>query len=242
MAPRNKADSKAAAPASSLHADHRKRVRQRYIQSGEGAFSDPELLELYLFGAIPRVDVHPLALRLLDAFGSLHGVLSADLQALKQIPGIGESAAVSLRLAGDLVRRAEQSWVSEQLLITDFDTAAEYLSPHFFGAATEKLFLLCLDGKGRVLACVLLAEGCANSVYLDEEHVLQQIQRHHPTAVLLAHNHPGGNPAPSQEDIAVTQALKAHLEPLAVALLDHLIYADGIFFSLREQGFLSETN
>lgn len=202
--------------------------------------TDHQLLELYLFSALPRVDVNPLVYRLMDRFGTLYGVLNAPEEALRAVSGVGDSVVCSLRLAGDLFRRSEESRVREAP-ITSRSGAEDVLAPLFLGIATERLYLLCLDGGGRVLSQVLLAEGGASEVRLQEEDVLAQLSRCHPASILLAHNHPGGDPTPSREDIAATQALSARLTALNVTLLDHLIWADGVFFSLREQGFL-ETN
>ncbi len=216
----------------SIHDNHRQRLRQTYLDRGAEGLSDQQLLELYLFAAIPRKDVNPLACRLLQVFGSLDGVFRAEQSALEQVPGVGPQVACHLRLLMDLVRRCEASRLSSHR-ITDWQSAGEYLQPCFFGAVTEQVWLLCLDAGGRVLQTVQLGAGTATSAGIDPQAVLREAERCHAASLVLAHNHPGGNPQPSEEDLHTTAVLRRMLREAGVTLLDHLIFADGLFTSLR---------
>ncbi len=217
----------------SIHDNHRQRLRQRYLDEGEQALTDQQLLELYLCLAIPRKDVNPLASRLLETFGSLSGVFSAPVEELAAMPGMGLASASAIHLQYDLSQRCARSRRSEtEQTITDWRSAGDYLLPWFYGAVTEQLYLLCLDARGNVLRCHCLSRGEATLAPLNLQ-ILTEVARHtNATAVVLAHNHPGGDLTPSQEDLTATYAAEQALAASHVRLLDHLIIADEDFVSI----------
>lgn len=144
------------------HDGHRDRLRKRFLEQGMDVLQDDQVLELLLFYALPRRDTNDLARKLLKHFGSIAAVLEAPLQELKTVGGIGESAAVLLHLITPLARRYLLSRVSPGVVLTSTQACGEYLLPYFFGATEELVYLLCLDGRCRVLAC-RLCSGAAST-------------------------------------------------------------------------------
>lgn len=224
----------------SIHDGHRERLKRRFLDYGERVFDDHQLLELMLFYAVPQGDVNPLAHRLIDRFGSFAAVLDARPEELKKIKGVGDHTALFLSMFPQVLRRymASKSGCEERVCSTA--DAGEYLLPYFFGARNETLFLLCLDAKGKVLSCRLLAEGSLDRVSLNARQVVETALEDRASAVILAHNHISGVATPSQADVALTLALRPLLKSLGVRLLDHLVVADGDFVSMVQSGLLPE--
>ena len=144
-----------------IHQGHREKMRQRFLKSGLEGFADREALELLLFYAIPRQDTNPIAHRLMERYGSLSAVLSAPAEDLKKVEGIGESAAVLLKAAGQIAQKARLSDAAAQRPLTDVEAAGAYLLERYAGETHEMLYELCLDQKGKLLACKRLSEGSA---------------------------------------------------------------------------------
>lgn len=221
-----------------IHDGHRERLRKRYLEEGIESFDEINVLELLLFYAAPRVDTNPLAHRLLDAFGSLDGVLSASPEELKMVEGIGDSAAVLLKLIPDVVKKAAMRTKREGIQITSPRLAADYLLPKFFFEEDEKVLMLCLDANKRIIRCETVAEGVVNMVEMNVRKVAETALRAKASSVILAHNHPDGNVQPSREDIATTEQLSKALQLLGIALNDHVIVCEEDYVSLCELGYL----
>lgn len=224
----------------SVHEGHRSRKKEQFRAHGLDAFADHEVLELLLYYAVPRQDTNPIAHRLMDTFGSLEGVFSADREALEQIDGIGENAATFLSLIVPLCRRIRMSSSSHETILSDTEQAGRYFLDLFFGEREEKLYEACLDAKGRLLACVLIAEGSTDSVQLNMRKLVENAIRCSASSVLLAHNHPSGVALPSPADNATTLSVFDALRTVGIELADHIIVADDDFVSLRHNGLLPE--
>ena len=222
-----------------LHDGHRQRAKERYRQMGADALADHELLELALFYAIPRQDTNETAHRLLKRFGSLQGVLYADPGELAAVEGIGESAAVLLRLTGDLSLRARKAALPEKLLNSP-DRAGAYFAELLLGQKRELLYEACLDGKGKLLSCRCITKGTVTSSPLQVRQVVENALYSGADSVLLAHNHPSGVALPSQADVVVTRQVREALAPLGIVLRDHIIVADRDYVSMAESGLLAD--
>ncbi len=220
------------------HDGHRNRLREKFLVCGEAALADHELLELLLFYAIPRQDTNPLAHRLIDTFGSLAGVLNASPADLQNIGGLSQNTACLLALMPQLMRRYAISQSQEYTAVTTSQEAVEYLLPRFFGETEERIYLLCLDISGRVLSCVPLDTGTVDSVPLRNRRVMETALALRASFLYLAHNHPSGDPTPSQEDIRATLTLAEMLRPVGITLADHIIVGRERCFSMRESGLL----
>ncbi|MDE6456883.1 MAG: DNA repair protein RadC [Dysosmobacter sp.] len=221
-----------------VHDGHRQRVRRRFSENGLAGFADHEALELLLYYAIPRGDVNPLAHALMDRFGSLSGVLSAPAELLVQVEGVGERTAMLLRLVPQLAQKARLADLERELALNTRERVGAYLLELFSRERNEAVYQICLDGKGKLLACRRLGEGGASAVNLDVRKIVQNAIVFSACSVILAHNHPSGVALPSQADHAATLRVKAALESVDVRLEDHIIVADHDFISFSESGFL----
>ncbi len=221
-----------------IHDGHREKMRRRFLNSGLESFADHEALELLLYYAIPRRDTNPIAHALMERYGSLSAVLSAPVEDLKKVEGIGESGAVLLRLVPQLYRKARLAEAEQETVLSSIERVGAYLLDRFEGERHEVVYQLCLDRKGRLLACKRLGEGGVTSAELDIRRMMENAIFTNASAVVLAHNHPSGIALPSQEDYHTTDRAKAALETIGVQLLDHIIVADGDLVSMAESGFL----
>lgn len=223
-----------------VHDGHRDRVRQDFIDKGElSGFSDLHALELLLFYALRRGDTNPLAHRLLEKFGTLHGVFNASLHELMSVKGVGDSTAVLLRLVPQIARRAEISKTHEIRAILSSSDAGNYCMPYFSFEDDEVLLMLCLDAKRRVIKCVEVGRGMANAVESNLRLITETALRCNACGIVLAHNHPDGIALPSKEDNAATKLLLAAIEPLGIEFVDHIIVAGGDFISYADSGMLT---
>lgn len=221
-----------------LHDGHRQRKRQQFLEHGPQSMADHELLELALYYAIPRRDTNETAHRLLEHFGSLDRVLCAPVMELKQVSGMGENAALLLRLIPAVVNRARQRELAEERIITSVEQAGNYFLRLLESERVEVLYQLCVDNKGKVLACRCLSRGQVDSAVLNVRQVAENALAAGATGVFLGHNHPSGVALPSAEDIHSTLLVQKALEPLEIRLLDHIVVADGDYVSLNASGAL----
>ena len=222
-----------------IHDGHREKMRRRFLSGGLEQFADHEALELLLYYAIPRRDTNPIAHALMDRYGSLSAVLAAPVEDLQKVEGIGESAAILLKLVPRLCTKARLADADRQeLVLNTASRAGAYLLERFYGEQNEVIYQLCLDRKGKLLVCKKLGEGSIASAALDVRKLVENAILHSASSVVLAHNHPSGIASPSVEDYAATDRARAALETIGVALADHIIVADGDFVSLAESGYL----
>lgn len=222
-----------------IHDGHREKMRQRFMTGGLDAFADHEILELLLYYAIPRRDTNPIAHALMERYGSLPAVLSAPMEDLKRTEGIGESAAVLLHLVPQVCRRARLAQVGEDQVLNSSERAGAYLLECFDGESREVIYQLCLDRKGKLLACKRLGEGSVASADLDVRRLVENAILTGASAVILAHNHPSGVALPSDGDYTATMRVRAALNAIGIELADHIIVADGDFVSMADSGYLS---
>lgn len=223
-----------------IHDGHRENMRRRFLSAGLESFADHEALELLLYYAIPRQDTNPIAHALMDRYGSLSAVLAAPVEDLQKVKGIGESAAILLKLVPQLCYKARlEDALRQDLVLNTAQRAGAYLLERFAGETNEVLYQLCLDRKGKLLACKRLGEGGISSAPLDVRKLVENALLSSASAVILAHNHPSGVAAPSQEDFIATDQARAALETVRVSLADHIIVADRDFVSFAESGYLA---
>ena len=221
-----------------IHDGHREQVRQRFLQEGLDAFADHEALELLLYYAIPRRDTNALAHALIDRYGSLEAVLTAPMEDLKRFPGLGERSAVLLNLIPQLYRKACLSNAKQEVVLSSVEEVGTYLLNHLAGERREVLYQLCLDAKGKVLACKKLGRGSAVSVPIDLRVVVENALYTGASAVILAHNHPSGQLEASSDDLLVTQRVMEALGSVGVRLVDHFIVGNRQYVSLATAGLL----
>ena len=220
-----------------VHDGHRERLRGNFIRHGLDSFNDINALELLLFYAIPRRDTNVTAHALLEAFGSLHGVFSASVQELCQVPGIGENTAALICLIPQLMRKSRISKASAIRTILNSEDAGNYLLPRFMYEEDEVVLMLCLDSQSRVISCTEMGRGVVNSVETSIRRIVETALKNKASSVIMAHNHPDGLAIPSKEDDAVTKKISESLSMVDITLADHLVIAEEEFVSYGDSGF-----
>lgn len=221
----------------SIHQGHRGRIKQRFSEFGLENFSDIEALELLLYYAIPRRDTNELAHLLLERFGSFRGVMEARIEDLSAVPGIGENAALLIRLVTELNRRYLISGHNRSTRIKSSKEAGAYLVDIFSYEIEEVAYMICLDAGGCVIQTRALARGMVNRVDFSVRDIVDLALRYNAASVILAHNHVDGSALPSGADISASQRLRSALNLIGVDLSDHIIVCDSDYFSLRDSGY-----
>ena len=221
-----------------IHDGHREKMRRRFLETGLEGFADHEALELLLYYAIPRRDTNPVAHALMDRYDTLTGVLNAPVEDLQKVEGIGESAAILIALVSQLSRKARLADAAQERILNSSERAGTYLLERFSGESREMVYLLCLDRKGKLLACKHLAEGDVASAGLNIRKVVETALLTSASAAILAHNHPSGVALPSAPDEVATRQVREALRTIGVELVDHIIVADRDFVSMADSGLL----
>ena len=206
-----------------LHAGHRQRLKNRYLDFGVENFSDHELLEMLLFYAIPQRNTNDLAHALIDRFGSLAGVLSADIDSLKSVKGLGEHSAILIALVNDIQRKIRLSNNNDVEKLDSLSKIGKYLMNYYEGVNEERVTLILLDNSMRLIDFVLLSTGSVNSSSVDCRSIAEISLRKNASCVILAHNHPGGLAIPSSEDRMISKNVDAALSVIGVHLIEHII-------------------
>jgi len=219
-------------------ADHRKRLRNRFLEGGAGAMPDYELLELVLFRAIPRLDVKPLAHRLLDAFGDFNRVLSAPAARLLQVQGVGDAVVLELKLVEAAAQRLARARVINRPVISSWAALLDYCHTAMAHRETEQFRVLYLDRKNTLIADEEQARGTVDHVPVYPREVVKRALEINASALIVVHNHPSGDPTPSEADIAMTAQIQAACEALGLTLHDHLIIGRERELSFRSEGYL----
>jgi DNA repair protein RadC len=221
---------------------HRKRLRERFEQSGLDGFHDHEVLELLLTFVIPRRDVKPIAKQLLNDFKSLAAVFDAPQVVLQQVDGIGPQAATLIAAIPRLFDRYQKDrWTRgnrKEKIVVSTDDAVQRLHPVLETERREVFCILALNSQNVLLATETIQRGSVNRTAVFPRLVVEAIVKHRATAVILAHNHPGGDPTPSAADRQLTRRLKKILNDLDIHVHDHIIIAGPHYFSFAEQGEL----
>ena len=221
------------------HGGHRLRMRERYIKQGNlDGFAPHEVLELFLYYAIPQKNVNSLAHELLNRFGSLHGVFNAAPEQLMQVKGIGEYASTFLNLFLPIARYAEKERIGNKMILSNRKEAEEYCIRLLAGERREVFYAVCMNGQMQILHNALIAKGSLSNVPAYPRVVAEAVLNHNAHSVIFCHNHPGGSVIPSQGDMEVTQQLAGLLKGLEVLMIDHMIVAEDKVFSMLSNGLI----
>lgn len=218
--------------------DHRKRLRDRFMTAGGAALPDYELLELVLFRAIPRQDVKPLARRLLEIFGTYNGVLSAPAARLAEVKGVGAAVICELKLVEAAAHRLARSKVMQRRILSSWDVLLDYCQTTMAHRDIEQFRVLFLDTKNTLIADEEQARGTVNHVPVYPREVVKRALELNATALILIHNHPSGDPTPSQADIEITEQIRESCKVMGIKLHDHLVIGKSRELSFRSAGLL----
>ncbi|WP_299357882.1 DNA repair protein RadC [uncultured Paracoccus sp.] len=219
-------------------ADHRARLRERFLQDGGAAMPDYELLELVLFRAVPRQDMKPLARRLLDRFGDFNRVLSAEPARLAEIEGVGPAVVTELKIVAAAARRLARSRVIRRPVLTSWDALIDYCHTAMAHGHVEQFRVLYLDRKNVLIADEEQARGTVDHVPVYPREIVRRALEVNASALILVHNHPSGDPTPSEPDIVMTRRIVQAAETMSIVVHDHLIIGKDRELSFRAQGLL----
>lgn len=214
-----------------MHEGHRDRLKDRFIREGLESFEPHNVLELLLFYSDPRKDTNELAHKLIDRFGSLSEVLNASVKELMKVDGVGKHTAVLLSMMPQLFRVYAEDQAEYGGMATH-GQIGEYICSKFTGETVEKVLIVCMDNRFRVLGTECIAEGCVDYAAINVRLMMDTVIRYNATAAIIAHNHPRGFAFPSKEDEETTLKVKQALEIVGVRLIDHIIVSADDYVSM----------
>ncbi|MFN3232491.1 MAG: RadC family protein [Alphaproteobacteria bacterium] len=217
---------------------HRQRLRERFMNGGADALPDYEMLELVLFQAHPRADMKPLAKRLIDRFGSFSDAISAPPERLLEINGVGESTVAVFKIVREAGIRLTKAKALEKPVISSWSALSDYCSASMAYQSIEQLRVLFLDKRNRIIADEILQEGSVDHTPVYPRQVAKRALALDATALILVHNHPSGDPEPSQPDVEMTKLVVAAAKACEIVVHDHVIIGRGSHVSMRSMGLM----
>lgn len=217
---------------------HRKRLNEKFEDIGPEAFADYELLELLLFLIHSRKDVKPLAHRLLKEFDDINHVIGASSSRLRRVEGVGKATATGFTLINTICQRMLRSKLLSRPVLSSWDSLLAYCHATMAYRDKEILVGLYLDNKNVLIRDEALNHGTVNHVIAYPREIAARALELNATALIIVHNHPSGDPKPSQQDIIMTNAVEKALSALGIILHDHLIVSKTGEMSFRTEGYL----
>lgn len=219
-------------------AGHRKRLRARFLKAGAQALHDYELIELLLFGAIPRGDVKPLAKRLIETYGSFADVVSADPRTLMREDGLGDVAVCALKTAQASAEKLLQHQILDRPVLSNWQTLLDYCRASMAYHGVEQFRLLYLNRKNVLIADELQQRGTIDHTPVYPREVIKRALELEASALIMVHNHPSGDTTPSRADIEMTKSLRDIARPLSLSVHDHVIVGRKGYYSFKSHGLL----
>ncbi|MFQ5884516.1 MAG: DNA repair protein RadC [Thermoplasmata archaeon] len=227
------------------NAGHRSRLRERFKKAGLCGFHDYEVIEFILSYAIPRRDVKPLAKALINRFGGLRGVLDASIEELQSV-GTVEKVALTERIAILLkfVKDTASAYLEERIkaknVMSSTKDVLNFCYHKLAGDRVEKFLAIYLNARNEVLGVEILHEGTIDQTAVYPRTVIERALKNNACAIIFVHNHPSGDPAPSEIDRKLTQELERAASAMDIAVHDHIIIGKNSHFSGRKAGWLSQ--
>ena len=221
-----------------IHEGHRQRVKRKFLEYGFTPFHDHEILEMLLFYGIPQKDTNPIAHELLNSFGTIKRVFEAPYEELLKVPGIGENAAVLIKMIPLLAKRYAESGVEDKRRIYSTAEAVKVLRPKFIGESEEIFVLMLMGSDGRLLFCKTINRGSIHEVLVYIREITKKAIQYKADMAIVAHNHPNGNTMPSTGDLNATREVIRALESINVHLEDHIIFAGESYNSMKKSGWI----
>ncbi|TYT74796.1 RadC family protein [Desulfobotulus mexicanus] len=217
---------------------HRRRLRERFRESGLAGFQDHEVLELLLTLATPRKDCKGMAWELLNQFKTLPAVFEAGFAELCVVKGIGETNAIPIKLVKAAADRFLKQRIQGKEILGTPQAVLDYLYIELRESSREVFMVLFLDVKNRLLDTEKLFQGSLSASPVYPREVLRSVLAHQAASVILVHNHPSGDTEPSREDYAITRRLVQTLAPVNVTVHEHLIIGNNRYYSFAEHGVI----
>lgn len=217
---------------------HRKRMREKLLKFGSSAFADYEILEMLLFSSIPRDDVRPLAKKLLNNFGSLSKILSASQNELKSIDGVGDAVIANIRVVQEILVRSLRDDIEKKVVISSWKALLDYCRATMIHSKTEQFRIFFLDTKNQLIADEQQQQGTIDHTPVYPREIVKRALELGALSIILAHNHPSGDPSPSKMDIDVTRKIIEAAKPLGVQVHDHIIIGGNKHYSFKTNGLI----
>lgn len=217
---------------------HRGRIKQKFMLCGTN-FLDYELLELLLTYSIPRKDVKVLAKTLIQDFGSLGKVLSAEIEDLLNAKGVGDNTAVLIKLCYRICNEILKKEVENKPVISNWDQLINYFFAKLAFHKKEQVYVVYLNTKNTIIKDEMISQGNINHAIFDPKSIIEKSINLGASSIIIAHNHPSGDYSPSKEDIEVTNKINSMLKVLNIFLFDHLIVSQKGVFSFRDSELLT---
>ncbi|MDO8460334.1 MAG: DNA repair protein RadC [Nanoarchaeota archaeon] len=216
---------------------HRKRLRERFLQSGLDGFLDYEIIELLLTLGTPRKDCKQTAKNAIKKFKGFGGVLNAKIDELQQIEGIGPSNAIGIKLFQEISEHYTKEKITPNILLDSPQLVAEYLKEKIGKEKKEHFIIIFFDTRNKLIVDEV-SVGTLNASLVHPREVFKKAILNNSSHVVLAHNHPSGDPSPSENDILTTKRLVESGKILGIAVIDHMIVTQNGFTSLKERGLI----
>jgi DNA repair protein RadC len=216
---------------------HRQRLRERFLAAGPSALPDYELLELLLFFSIPRRDVKPLAKQLIERFGSLGAVLAAPAELLAEFD-LDHHSVVHFKALRETAGRLAREEMADRPVIGSWQKLLDYCRTTMAHNKTEQFRLLFLDRKNTLIADEVQQEGTVDHTPVYPREVVKRALQLGASSLIMVHNHPSGDPTPSQADIEMTHEVQAAAHALGIALHDHVVIGRKGHTSFKSAGLL----
>jgi DNA repair protein RadC len=226
------------ADASTDGSGHRARLRQRLFEGGPDALLDHELVEYLLALALPRRDTKPLAKKLIHEFGGFGALLSADAAAIARVGDVSEGAAAALKIAQASALRLLKSEVKDRPILGSWQALLDYLHADLAHNPVERVRVLYLNAKNMLIRDEPMSEGSVDEAAVYVREIIRRALEYHATALILVHNHPSGDPQPSQQDIRITRDVAEAGRHLRIGVHDHVIIGSRGHVSLRAMGLI----
>ncbi|MGH1403033.1 MAG: RadC family protein [Alphaproteobacteria bacterium] len=220
------------------YSGHRQRLRERFVTSGANALQDYELIEMLLFMAIPRRDVKPLAKTLLSSFGSLSELMNASHNALTQIDGISANTATAIKTVSAIAERMVRQDIMHKPILNNWARLMDYCYMTMAHETREHFRILFLNKKNELIADEIQNSGTVDHTPAYPREVMKRSLELGATAIILMHNHPSGDPKPSQADIDMTNKIIQAAQPFNIEIHDHIIIARNGYTSFRNEGLI----
>jgi DNA repair protein RadC len=217
---------------------HRARLRRRLFEGGPEALLEHELIEYLLALALPRRDTKPLAKKLIKDFGGFGRLLSADAEAIMRVGDVSEGAAAAIKIAQAAALRLLESNVMDQPVLGSWQALLDYLRADMGALAVERVRILYLNARNMLIRNEPMSEGSVDEAAVYVREVIRRALEYHATALILVHNHPSGDPQPSQQDIRLTREIVEAARPLGISVHDHVIVGARTCASLRSLGLI----
>jgi DNA repair protein RadC len=202
---------------------HRERLRERFHGAGPDALSNYELLEMVLFTAKTQGDVKPLAKTPLKTFGSFAEVMHAPEARLREVKGVGDRTVTELKLIAAAATRIAKGQLQARKVLSSWNEVIDYCRTSMAFADKEQFRILFLDKRNQLISDEVQQTGTVDHTPVYPREVIKRALELSATAILLVHNHPSGDPTPSQADIQMTKAIIDIATPLGIAVHDHII-------------------